>query len=137
MKTILTLLNLVLILNLNFGQTGFTKKSEAKNETLNGKKHGKWIEYRDSLWKPTTADSAKYYHLVIYDNGVKTETGRDYYLNGQLQNAYIYMKGVKNGPSTWYYETGELSSETVFKDDKRHGLSKWYYKSGRLREMCD
>lgn len=117
-----------------FAQDGFTNKNEAENK-LNGKlKEGKWIEYKDSLGRPTSKDSASFYHLVVYHNNVATGTGRDYYLSGNIQNEHTYLNGLKNGESKWYYEDGKLFADATYKDDKRIGVSKWYFKSGNLKE---
>ena len=117
-----------------FAQDGFTNKDEAENKLIGKLKEGKWIEYKDSLGKPTSKDSATFYHLVIYNKNIATGIGRDYYVSGKLQNEHTYLNGLKNGESKWYYEDGKLFADAIYKEDKRIGISKWYFKSDNLKE---
>src|SRR5271170_4230321 len=100
-----------------FAQDGFTNKDEAENKLIGKLKEGKWIEYKDSLGKPTSKDSATFYHLVIYTKDAAIGTGRDYYISGKLQNEDTYLNGLKNGESKWYYEDGKLFADATYKDD--------------------
>lgn len=129
------LLMVFLLAVTGFSQKGFTIKDKAENKFENDKKVGRWIEYRDTVWKQTDYYGATYYHLVVYEKGIPVGIGRDYFIkNDQLQNEYTYVNGVKNGPSKWFYETGELSCEANYLNDKREGKVSWYYMNGKVKQ---
>lgn len=83
-KTILSAAFLLIVNYLSFGQNGFTNKEEAKNETINGLKQGKWIEYYDKYRLPITKENFKFYRLTIYKNDKPQEIQREYDSNGKL-----------------------------------------------------
>lgn len=139
-------------------QGGFTNKVEAKNETINGLKQGKWLEYlkMSSNYQliSTFEDSATYYRLVNYKddnfegierfyevNGkllseVEFVNGKAnikiYYDNGILRNETPLTNGQANGVVRTFHENGQLSSEKIFTNGLANGISKTYYKNGKI-----
>jgi antitoxin component YwqK of YwqJK toxin-antitoxin module len=124
--------------NANTAQTssidpnGFTNKEDAKNRTINGLKQGKWIEYRNSKYKPTTIDSAQYYILTFYKDDKPEAVQRIYYNSGKLYSETPFSNGKKNGVVKSFYENGQLWTESSYSDDILNGMSKSFDKSGRL-----
>jgi antitoxin component YwqK of YwqJK toxin-antitoxin module len=128
----------ILILSLSFtiaafGQdypdSGFTNKAEAKNQMVNGKKEGKWIEYFDDTEYPM---GTKGYILTIYKNGEKIGLEKGYYMDGKLQWLSPYKDGKLNGIYKGFYENGILMQEIQYMDDKINGLAKYYINNGVL-----
>jgi|GEM_PF-803524 antitoxin component YwqK of YwqJK toxin-antitoxin module len=139
MKPILILiLSLSLILTA-LGQapidSGFTNKAEAKNITINGLKDGKWMEYLDKMYMPTTdtLHLAQHYQLAFYRNGLLSGIVRKYNLNGKLEMTVPYTDGNQIGMIKYYYESGELSEETPVINGKINGVEKCYYENGKLK----
>ena len=129
----ITLMLFILCLQPLIGQNGFTNKDKAKNETINGLKQGKWIEYMNPKFETIIQDSAKFYKLSVYkDDKVSENVHTFFYPSGKLIAEEPYTNGKKNGIAKYYYESGELNFETPYNDGKSTGISKRYYKSGKL-----
>jgi antitoxin component YwqK of YwqJK toxin-antitoxin module len=134
MKPLLILI-LFLSFTLNsFGQadSGFTNKAEAKNQTVNGLKEGKWIEYITQTGGPNSLDYADYI-LTIYEKGVPVGIQRKYG-NGKVLRETHYTNGKKNGIERIFYrEMAEgLKSETLYIDGAINGVEKEYNGQGKL-----
>ena len=108
-------------------RNGFTDKTEAKNELVNGIKEGKWIQYLDSAFN-YTSDSiiAKSYMLTIYIKGEPTGIVRIYYKSGKLEGERTYSDKE-------YYKNGNIKEEANFKDTKLNGEDKEYFEDGKLK----
>lgn len=92
------------------------KKDEAKNKIKSDKKHGKWIEYYDSNWKPVDKiEEAPYFRLIEFKNGIPIGITRDFFQSGELQ---------------W---VGKL---TDVNPDQIEGWANWYHKNGVLQKMA-
>ena len=120
-----------------FAQGGFINKDEAQNKLIEKLKDGKWIEYKDTAWKNTNQENAKYYRLVIYEKGLPVGIGRDYFLDGQLQNEFHYENGLRNGESKWYNKEGKITTIAYYKDDKKEGKEIKYYPDGTVQTKMD
>lgn len=116
-----------------YGQIGFTNKEEAKNQYVEGKKHGWWIEYLDSNSLLVGKDTAVYYGLVVYDKGQKTEIARYYTIKGdRLQTETSYLNNKRNGVNKIYFpDTLALKAEINYKDDFIEGEGINYYRNGK------
>ncbi len=136
---------LILILSLFFTLTtigqqpeypdsGFTKKTEAKNLTVNGLQEGKWIYYyfTDIDWTHITTDTnrATNYCLTIYKNGIPNGIQRKYYMRGELQEKAYYMNGTLNGFDVTYYVNGRVKSEAHYTNGIENGIERIYYENG-------
>ncbi|MHB8259000.1 MAG: toxin-antitoxin system YwqK family antitoxin [Bacteroidia bacterium] len=98
----LLLFGFVFSLKLLEAQNGFTNKKEAKNESIDGLKQGKWIGYYDANGDNTTPENAASYGLIVYKDDKICEVRRDYFINGKLKQENAYTDGVLNGMSKWY-----------------------------------
>jgi antitoxin component YwqK of YwqJK toxin-antitoxin module len=115
---------------------GFTNRAEAKNQTVNGKKEGKWFEYLADIMGDVTTDSdaAPYYSLSIY------RAGKPYGIVRLYDNASRKLviedpydaHGKKNGLEKQYYQSGKIEYERPYVNNKRNGILKRYYESGKL-----
>ncbi|HTB07201.1 MAG TPA: hypothetical protein VK806_09635 [Bacteroidia bacterium] len=134
---------LILILSLSFsiaavGQDDSAdtfNKAEAMNQTVNGKKEGKWIENFtvDEVKAVDTALHQPYYRLILYKAGIPYGMVYEYYPNGELYSKTKYVNGQKNGLARFYYRDGKLEEEIIYRDDIENGIDKLYYESGKLK----
>jgi antitoxin component YwqK of YwqJK toxin-antitoxin module len=114
---------------------GFTNKAEAKNQMVNGKKEGKWIEYETlyGLYTSSTDTNALYYCLTIYKAGKPFGKARQYNIkNGKL----IFIKSFKDNEHyvvNYYYANGKLKSELPYYNNEVNGMGKGYYEDGKLK----
>ena len=120
--------------NNNIPEQGFTNKSEAKNEMVNGKREGKWIEYFSDDYGNTTSDSNNYfsYSLTVYRNGEPIGLERIYYKSGEREEV-PHNNGRGNGVVKVFYKTGELKFEQPWENNALNGVLKAYYRSGELK----
>jgi antitoxin component YwqK of YwqJK toxin-antitoxin module len=128
-----------LTMSIGFSQTtnsGFTNRNEAKNQTINGLKEGKWVEYKYDEGGPTTDTNASVYTLTIYKAGKPDGMVRMYYKH-QLVSESPYVKGVKNGVEIDYYDKGgALQQKMPYVDGKRNGIDTGYYKDGKIMSIA-
>jgi len=125
--------------SITFGQqyypdSGFTNKAEAKNLTVNGVKHGKWLEFvteRDQpvAWEKETA----FYVLIVYKDGMPFGIARKY--DGRWLFATTqYINGKKNGIMRKWYFNKQVKSEIPYINDTISGIEKDYFeKTGNLK----
>jgi antitoxin component YwqK of YwqJK toxin-antitoxin module len=128
---------LVLISSLAFCQQdtlGFTDKKEATNQLVNGKKEGKWLEYKYDMTGTTTDTKAPYYMLTIYHNDKPVGVSRLYYKGTtNLAMETHYNNGLKTGMQTAYFYDGKtMQSQTFWRNDSIQGTDKEFYDSGKL-----
>ncbi len=114
-------------------QEGFTNKNEAKNVMKDALKEGKWIEYRNYDFGPTTDTTAPYYILTVYNNDKPVSTSYEYYKSGKLYGEIPRTNGRINGKVKIYYESGKAWSEYPYTNGVENGMSKVYYESGKLK----
>lgn len=133
-------------------------------EYLDNKKTGTWIDYRyeeddptfgtipegniriKSLWQQGKLHGARehysfkgiLYRKETYDNGDKTGSYSEYYVNnGQQKLAGELLKGAKTGQWQSWFEDGMLAASQEFKDDVLHGKSEQYYSNGQLKQQAN
>ena len=100
---------------------------------INGKKVGRWIEYKQGLkgelveagmynrqgqrqgvWRTTL--NRKNYQIALYEKGVLQGAFKQFHDNGQLQYDAVYQNGAPIGAFTRYYDNGnkEEQGTTIF-----------------------
>ncbi|HXB13330.1 MAG TPA: hypothetical protein VNZ45_15190 [Bacteroidia bacterium] len=114
--------------------SGFVNKAEAKNQTVNGLKEGKWIEYMD-IHKSYIKEEkgAEFYCLSIYNGGKANGLQRYYIKTGKLMNTTPMRSGKRDGVVKEYYESGKLLGTYPYKNDSIEGIVRTYYENGNLR----
>jgi antitoxin component YwqK of YwqJK toxin-antitoxin module len=70
---------------------------------------------------------------IEFKNGIKDGLMRTFYLSGKLRQTFMYINGVKEDSAKWYYEEGQLFRTTPFKNDTIDGIQKQFYRTGRIR----
>lgn len=134
-----TLLSL-LVVSQNVTDSGFTDKSEAKNQSVNGKKNGKWFEYIDmngeiinlknAIDLESLGEKAIGYRLTIYANGIPIGIIRDYHLDGTLGAVTPITDGKINGVKITYFTDGFIAEECPYSAGKKNGVDKKYNDTG-------
>ncbi len=125
-----------------------------------GKRTGHWtILYDSNFFLVNDPDSAAFYRLIRFTEGVPTGKIRDftkaglkywdgyalsidpyvfdgesnhYHENGQLKYRQVYANGKREGPCWEYYPDGKLKAEGQHKDDEQEGIWKYYHANGAL-----
>src|ERR1700739_1305058 len=143
---LITLLSFSSVSFYGFGQadTGFSNKADAKNQMVNGKKEGKWVEYLaqnndNGNWEPSTDANAPKYILITYKNGKAEGLAKQYnkMFGGTLEFTTPYVNGMKNGVEK-HYEGGDGNTVTglyTFVNDTETGTEKHYYPDGKNIEF--
>jgi len=75
-------------------------------------------------------------HLVMeatLKNGVREGLTKTFYANSKLRQTFWYEKGLREDSAKWYYEEGQLFRSTPYKNDTVDGTQKQYYRNGRLK----
>ncbi len=117
-------------------QPGFEDKYEAKNQLVSGVKEGKWVEYFDSLEKPTKDTNAPHYKLIQYKVGVPVGIVRKYDKGGILNSETPYKDGKANGIEIQYDEAGNIFGKTPYVNGLRNGVREEYWENGKILSEC-
>jgi hypothetical protein len=70
---------------------------------------------------------------ITFKNGVKQGLMKTYYISGKVRQTFWYEKGLRQDSSRWYFEEGQLFRTTPYKNDTIDGIQKQYYRTGRLK----
>ena len=75
-------------------------------------------------------------HVVLeetYRNGIRDGIATTYYESGTVKGTSLYVNGLRQDSSKWFYLEGQLFRSTPFKNDTVEGIQKQYYRNGRLK----
>lgn len=70
---------------------------------------------------------------ITFKNGVRDGLMKTFYQGGQLRYTFWYVNGLKQDSARWYYVEGQLFRTTPYKNDTIDGIQKQYYRTGKLR----
>lgn len=70
---------------------------------------------------------------VTFIRGVRNGMTKTYYASGGLKQVIIYDQGLRSDTAMWFYEDGKLYRTTPYVRDTIHGMQVQYYRSGRLK----
>ncbi|MFT5600038.1 MAG: hypothetical protein ACI9N1_000270 [Flavobacteriales bacterium] len=112
-----------------------------KNETIENKKDGYWIEYFDKKWVESTKKKSKYYRLIEYKNGLPVGKVYDFYRSGKLQMLGEFKSlepNLRIGTTIWYTKSGkrtrlEFQNEDTFYESEYYANGKLSYEQKFLR----
>jgi antitoxin component YwqK of YwqJK toxin-antitoxin module len=134
MKRLLVICSLITIHYSLLAQqdSGFTNKAEAKNQMVDGKKEGKWVEYWEFGEEPyiTKDTTAPMYSLIFYKANRAYGISRCYLKSGKLLNEIHYTDNKDNYTVKVFYESGKLRGEAVYENSKQVGAAKNYDENG-------
>jgi antitoxin component YwqK of YwqJK toxin-antitoxin module len=107
-------------------QEGFTDKTEAKNQMVNGLKEGKWIEYDTLIKHVVGLKDTTGYRLIVYKANKPFGIVKKFYVDGKLMDEIPYVNGRKNGMARSYWINGKLVAEIPYINDTINGVEKDY-----------
>lgn len=70
---------------------------------------------------------------VTFRNGVRHGLMKSFYQGGQVRTTFWYENGLKQDSARWYYTEGQLFRTTPFKNDTVDGIQKQFYRTGVVR----
>lgn len=70
---------------------------------------------------------------VTFKNGIKQGLTKTFYVSGKLRQTFWYENGLRQDSSRWYFEEGQLFRTTPYKNDTIDGIQKQYYRTGSLK----
>ncbi len=71
---------------------------------------------------------------ITYKNGVRQGLMKTFYMSGKLRQTFWYEKGLRQDSSRWYFEEGQLFRTTPYKNDTIDGIQKQYFRTGQLKD---
>jgi antitoxin component YwqK of YwqJK toxin-antitoxin module len=89
-----------------------------------GKEHGRWVKYYTSH---------KIREERFFENGIKVDTLRVWWENGNLQASYPFMNGEYNGECVEWNESGVKIRKMHYKNGYEEGLQQQWYDNGSIR----
>ncbi len=104
--------------------------------TANGKKIGHWTLLYTKEWKQVIdPDSAEFYRLIYFEEGIPSGKVRDFFRNGTKQwEGYLQSvdPDIKVNEAKYYFENGKVQYEVVYKNNLLDGPLKEYNPQGKL-----
>jgi hypothetical protein len=70
---------------------------------------------------------------VTFKNGVRDGLMKSFYQGGQVRQTFWYENGLKQDSARWYFLEGQLFRTTPYKNDTVDGIQKQYYRTGKVR----
>ncbi len=89
---------------------------------INGKKHGRWIE-----WHPDERRLDENYKHGLLDGNISF-----YYKSGQREWRYTFKNDVLDGIHTKWYINGKKMKEGFFENGKSVGIWVWWDQNGNI-----
>jgi hypothetical protein len=72
---------------------------------------------------------------TTYKNGVKDGITKTFYASGKLRGTLMYENGLRVDSAKWYFEEGQLFRTTPYKRDTVDGIQKQYFRNGKLKAL--
>jgi hypothetical protein len=70
---------------------------------------------------------------VTFKNGIRQGLTKTFYASGKVRQTFWYENGLRQDSSRWYFEEGQLFRTTPYKNDTIDGIQKQYYRTGSLK----
>jgi hypothetical protein len=70
---------------------------------------------------------------TTYKNGVRHGLKKTFYQSGKMRQTFWYVNGLRQDSSRWFYEEGQLFRTTPYKNDTIDGIQKQFYRTGKLK----
>ncbi len=70
---------------------------------------------------------------TTYKNGVRHGLKKTFYQSGKVRQTFWYENGLRQDSSRWYFEEGQLFRTTPYKNDTIDGIQKQFYRTGKLK----
>lgn len=104
---------------------------------LDGNKTGTWTILYDLDWNVTESiDSAKFYRVITYEEGIPKGKVIDYESSGiKMWEGFLYSDSREreySGENTWFFDDGSIFEIAYFKDSVLDGENVVYNKTGGI-----
>jgi hypothetical protein len=70
---------------------------------------------------------------VTFKNGVREGMMKSFYQTGEVRQTFWYEKGLREDSARWYYLEGQLFRTTPYRRDTADGIQKQFYRSGKVK----
>jgi hypothetical protein len=70
---------------------------------------------------------------VTFKDGVREGLMKSFYMSGRLRQTFWYVNGLREDSAKWYYEEGQLFRSTPYLRDTVDGVQIQYYRDGRIK----
>ena len=122
----------IFILALFFSVSGCTGKGPGKKDL---KSATDTIAVRDTGFTGIKKFMSGEYVVMetTFKNGVREGLMKSFYKGGQVRQTYWYEKGLKEDSVRWYYLEGQLFRSSPYKHDTIDGIQKQYYRTGKVK----
>jgi antitoxin component YwqK of YwqJK toxin-antitoxin module len=70
---------------------------------------------------------------VTFKNGVRDGLMKSYYESGKLRQTFWYVNGLRQDSARWYYLEGQVFRATPYINDTVDGLQVQYYRTGKVK----
>jgi len=72
---------------------------------------------------------------TTFKNGVKDGLTKTYYISGKLRGTLWYENGLREDSAKWFFEEGQLFRVTPYKRDTVDGIQKQFFRNGKLKAL--
>lgn len=123
--SIITILSIILITGCN-GSGNSKKDASAETDTTT---------VADTGFTGITQGMSGQYIVneTTYKNGVRHGLKKTFYQSGKVRQTFWYENGLRQDSSRWYFEEGQLFRTTPYKNDTIDGIQKQFYRTGKLK----
>jgi hypothetical protein len=74
-------------------------------------------------------------HVAMDKNGIKDGLTKTFYASGKLRGTLLYENGLREDSAKWYFEEGQIFRTTPYKRDTVDGIQKQYFRNGKLKAI--
>jgi len=123
--SIITFLSIILISGCN-GSGNANKDAQTETDT---------ITVADTGFTGITQGMSGQYIVneTTYKNGVRHGLKKTFYQSGKVRQTFWYVDGLRQDSSRWFFEEGQLFRTTPYKNDTIDGIQKQFYRTGKLK----
>jgi len=123
--TIITILSVILISGCN--GSGNSKKNDSEEADT--------TTVADTGFTGITQGMSGQYIVneTTYKNGIRHGLKKTFYQSGKVRQTFLYENGLRQDSSRWYFEEGQLFRTTPYKNDTIDGIQKQFYRTGKLK----
>ena len=72
---------------------------------------------------------------TTYKNGIEQGLKKTFYMSGKVRMTFWYVDGLREDSSKWYYEEGQIFRITPYLHDTINGTQTQYYRTGEVKAI--
>lgn len=70
---------------------------------------------------------------ITFKNGVRNGLMKSFYQSRKVRQTFWYIDGLREDSAKWFYEEGQLFRASPYKHDTIDGIQQQYYRSGKIK----